>query len=136
MENLKEKINLAESKVLAARTNLRAAQNDAMAVFREIIAEMENVTFKPSPLRKADIDSGQEHALANALDEEGVAPITFTDRNGAPKQGCIHSISVDKDGYITIRVQEMREEELVDIAADDTWDADLLLEFVRMFGAS
>lgn len=135
MEKFKEKIDAAESKVLAARSNLRNAQTEAMKIFREIVAELKSVTFKPSPARLADIESGGEHALANALDEEGVEPITFTDRNGAPGQGCVNSINVDDDGYVTIQVQEMKTEELVEISADDTWDADLLLEFVRLFGS-
>lgn len=134
MDNYNPAIDAAVSKVLAARHNLRSAQADGMKTFRKIISELKNVTFMPSMARRADIESGREHALANALDEDGIAPISFVDENGVPKQGCITSVRVDEEGFVSVQVQEMLTEQIVDVAADNTWDADLLLEFVRAFG--
>lgn len=135
MKKFKEKIDSAVSKVLAARAGLRTAQAEARAVLLEIMSEKKEVAFKPSSNWKADIEAGREHALANALDEEGVDSISFTNDNMEPRVGRVNSVRLDESGAVVIEVQDIATEELVDIREDNTGDADTLLEFVRIFGS-
>ena len=132
-----KKTNEAEAAVIEvnkARENLKNAQLEARKIFIKIINEKKNVEFRPSGYWRKKLEQKDKYSLSQAVDDEGVGTIDFIlDTDMMPRSGRILSISMDEEGMIGIRVQDVKTMEELIISEGDTMDSDLLLEFVNRF---
>lgn len=132
MRTSQTNMDSAIGKVLNAKRNLKEAQTAARAVLLNIIHEKKNVQFMPSPFWKERIGEGPA-GMMEALDEESVN-ISYDRDLEEQRSGYVTAIREMPDGSVAISVMDADTKEDVTIGEDDTWDMEMLLEFIHRFG--